>query len=105
MTEDPPVADVLRDAFEAVLDARDFLGLQLSLAQGSIPEEAFEGHALPYLRRQVENQYGPALVHRVRVLAAVLPPGRFDADVVSTMLRCDFTVAQRLIRELRASHP
>lgn len=94
-------AEALREALEAILDARDFLGLQLSLAQGTISEEAFEEHALPYLRRQVENVYGPALLQRARVLMAVLPPGRFDAEVLSTMLRCDYMVGQRIAQELR----
>lgn len=98
---EPTVAEVIQEALEAMLDARDFLGLQLSHAQGTITDEAFEEHALPHLKRQIENEYGPSLVHRARVLAAVLPAGRLDADCLSILLRCDFLVAQQLVREIR----
>jgi hypothetical protein len=83
---------VAKEALLNLLDARDFLGYQLSYANGGMDKETFDAIAAKYLY-SVAPTMGD-LADRIEVLLDLLPPERLDADAVSVMLNCGIDQAE-----------
>jgi len=85
---------ILRRALVSLLDARDFLGFQLSHANGLMSESQLDEVSSSYLKIEVWED--AALADAVTLLASLIPD-RLDADVVSTMFSCSVTQASRIL--------
>jgi hypothetical protein len=93
-----PTFEVLAAAKNALLgliDARDFLGFQLSQAAGTMPDEAFEALADKYLQTCDWNE--SRLTDLVEALVHLLGD-RVDSDLVSVAFKCEIDVAERALR-------
>lgn len=89
------VRDVANEAITSLLDARDFLALQLTHANGGMTDDELDALADEYLRQTAATD--AELTARVATLAALIPPERLDADVVSVIFRCDAVRANKVL--------
>lgn len=90
------VHQVIREALEAALDSRDFLGHQLAHALGEFDDEtynALEDKYFALMRRWSPEE----LRERIGLLYEVIPE-RIDSDVLSTLLRCDLADVQNIFQ-------
>lgn len=90
----PGAFAVARRALVALIDAREFLGYQLSHANGGIDDETLEEFATRYLRHELWD--AAKLEEAVEELASLIPD-RLDADVVATVFACDVDLASRVL--------
>ena len=90
---------VVRRAIVALLDAREFLGYQLTHAQGAIDDAELDDIADKYLRQ--DSWSDDELANDVAALAEIISD-RLDADVISTVFACDPIQAQRVLKRVAA---
>jgi hypothetical protein len=93
---------VVEEAIRALLDARDFLGYQLSHANGNMTDAELDEIADEYLHPPVKRIPGD-LRERIRVLKAVLgySADRLDSEAISLIFRCTLDDAMTALRELK----
>lgn len=94
--EDP--VTVVRGAVRALLRNRDFLGHQLSYANGNLSNADFEHIAAEYLAEKAVPD--EVLGHRAAVIAEFFGDD-LDSDVLSVMLECDGNKASQILQKLR----
>ncbi|MHA2066500.1 MAG: hypothetical protein ACXABY_19180 [Candidatus Thorarchaeota archaeon] len=90
--------DVLKEVVEALLRERDFLGYQLSYANGLMTDcemEEINKHLVPE-----QSSVTGELIAKVEVLYKLMPD-KVDADVVSTVFNCDLPTAVKVLKPLR----
>ena len=87
------------DALEQLLRVRDFLGYQLSHANGLMDDKTFKEIEDEYLKRPATPDLA-LLVSRARVLSRLISPKRLDSDVLSTVLDCDAGIAIQVLKML-----
>jgi hypothetical protein len=97
---DVAVRDVAQEVIGALLDARDFLGYQLSHANGCMSEVDLNEIADRHLT--VRSCTDAELARKTIILAGLIP-GRVDVDVVATVFRCEIVQAGRVLRDLESS--
>lgn len=89
--------DTAQIALKNLLDARDFLSLQLSCATGGMSEDELNEIAPAYL--QTKKWPAQELERRTSALVALLRE-HVDADVVATALRCDLDDAEAALMQV-----
>ncbi len=85
-------------AIRELLDARDFLALQLEEASGAISKEEFEERAAPFFERLRECrdvEEARSIAHDLFEVADL----DVDAEELSVMLRCTVATANTLVTE------
>jgi hypothetical protein len=88
--------EVIREVITALLDARDFLGYQLAHANNCMTDKQLDEIAEQYLKRKTYTIED--LRERIRVLKSLIGD-RVDADVISTVFRCDYEKVYKAINE------
>jgi len=86
--------EIIHEAFQGILSHRDFLGHQLSHAQGIISEEDFEGIKEEYFRNRKSLSVRD-LTSKIEVLREVLP--EIDSDIVSAAFQCTIQKAMEAL--------
>jgi hypothetical protein len=90
------LSNVARDAIIALLDTRDFLGYQLSHANGGMDDAQLEEIAQKYLKT---TTLSPKLLReKVQALRKLIGDRFVDVDVVSTVFRCDIEQAREALK-------
>ena len=82
-SNEEPAPVVVRGAIRQLLRSRDFLGYQLSHANGSMSDAQFEEVA----REHLTPQHVPGLEHRILVLRELMEDA-LDSDELGALLGC-----------------
>lgn len=89
---------IISDIISALLENRDFLGHQLSYAEGIITGEEIKTIEDNYFSK-VGLESDEILLPKLKVLCRLVR-NKIDADVISVALRCEFDQAERLLKLL-----
>lgn len=89
---------IISDIISALLENRDFLGHQLSYAEGIITGEEIKTIEDNYFSK-VGLESDEILLPKLKVLYRLVR-NKIDADVISVALRCEFDQAERLLKLL-----
>ena len=89
---------IISDIISALLENRDFLGHQLSYAEGIITGEEIKTIEDNYFSK-VGLESDEILLPKLKVLYRLVR-NKIDADVISVALRCEFDQAERLLKSL-----
>jgi len=94
--------DVARETILSLLNTLEFLGYQLSRAEGLMTEEQFEKEIVP--EYMVKSSNGDSeLPEKVRLLSIILGAEKLDGEVVSTVFHCGPDRAIEILKEIRLS--
>jgi len=92
------IQETLKIIINNLNDDREYLGLQLALAQGIISEKLFERECSVYLAR---NKFPHNdLVERAKVLHKLIGD-RLDAEVIRTSFRCTIEEARLVFEDIQ----
>jgi len=89
---------IISDIISALLENRDFLGHQLSYAEGIITGEEIKTIEDNYFSK-IGSESDEMLLPKLKVLCRLVR-NKIDADVISVALRCEFDQAERLLKLL-----
>lgn len=89
---------IISDIISALLENRDFLGHQLSYAEGIITGEEIKTIEDNYFSK-IGSESDEMLLPKLKVLYRLVR-NKIDADVISVALRCEFDQAERLLKLL-----
>ena len=88
------LVEAARTALRNLLDARDFLGYQLSHAHGCMTDEQFSELSQDYL--SLVQRSDDELTRRTAALVTLLGD-RVDSDTVAVAFKCDLDQASRAL--------
>jgi hypothetical protein len=98
MTNFPDTVSVAKEVIAQLLRARDFLGYQLSHANGGMTDEQLEEIAEEYLDEA--NETDEQLAPKVAALLCLIGD-RCGAEVVGTVFRCTIEQAARVLAQIK----
>jgi len=96
----PPkfIEDTIRIIINNINDDREYLGLQLTRAQGLVSESAYEKERAVYLIRS--NFSYIDLVERAKVLQKLIGD-RLDSEIIKTAFRCTIEEANAVFEDIK----
>lgn len=89
--------NLIRRALVALLNSRDFLGYQLTHANGGMSDEELEGIADEFFH--TNEIWSEPDIRAVSKELARLIPDKLDSEILSTVTNCDITLASRILVE------
>jgi hypothetical protein len=96
----PPgfIEETLRIVINNINDDREYLGLQLGLAQGLISERTYKKERVVYLIRSKFSHID--LVERSKILKKLIGD-RLDSEIIKTAFRCTIEEADAVFLEIQ----
>lgn len=95
------IRDIYVEAILSLLNKRDFLGLQLDLASGSISRDVFFENASQYLGEAVDVDED-ILYEKSQLLIGTVPY-EFDAETISSVFSCPIWQAEKAILRIQTA--
>jgi hypothetical protein len=86
-------------ALRSLLDARDFLGYQLSHANGGMSDLELDCVAQRYLRKSSLSTWEENTLKKYVAVLAKLIPNRLDAEVINTIFNYPIELASKILVE------